>query len=207
MDAATDLLAHAALAVPAALLGLALLVGLGLVAYPPLLDRLRALSECRVSLRRATRALDVPRDVDRWFYRHHRLYGAAVVVLALFLLYFLVFGYDRPAWHALFGVAYRDFALIVIDAARIVLWILAVFALLVGTVTWVRPSALRALEARANRWLTTRRLTRGLEREYRGPDAFVTRYPRAVGAVIALTSGLSLLALIMHWGTIIRLAG
>lgn len=188
----------------ALLLALALAVGTAIAVRPGLLDRLRGVSDRRLSFRQATRPLDIPRNIDRWFYRHHRAYGIIVVALAAFLLYFLAFGYDAPAWTAAFAGDARLAAEIAIEVARILLWFVGVMALIVGTIVLVRPSALKGVERSANRWLTPRRLTRGLEREYHQADVWVARHPRACGIAIAAAAALVLLALLLHWGAILR---
>lgn len=199
MDPLTSLLVAAAMAVLAGLLGLTTLIGGAVALRPELLDRLRRTAERRYSLRRATGPLDRPRHVDRWFYRHHRLYGTVVALLALFLLYFLAFGELSGTWTLMLGREYRDLAAILGEVARILLWLSAVFALVIGTVVFVRPSALKALERGANRWLTLRRVTRGLDREYGGLDERVTRRPRLWATIAALASLLLLVALIVQW--------
>lgn len=199
MDATTTLIVSAGLAVLAALLTLTALLGAAVAARPDLLARLRAATDRRYSLRRATRPLDIPRNADRLFYRHHRLYGGVVVALALFLLHFLVFGERQPLWRELFPADYRDVAVVIADAARIVLWIFSVFALMIGTLVFARPSALKRLEQRVNRWLTPRRATYDLDREYRWLDERLGRRPRLWGAVTLITSLVCLGALFVQW--------
>lgn len=207
MTAVYALLVQLALAALGVLLAVAFAVGAAVAAHPPLLARLRRGADRRVSMRRATRALDIPRNVDHWFYRHHRTYGAGVALLALVLLGFLTFGSAPEAWARAFGPAYRDVAGILVDTARLVLWLFGVLALVVGVVVFVRPSALKGLEAKANRWVTPRRALRGLEREYDHAETWMARYPRAWGVTIAAVCGLCLLALVLHAGAIARLAG
>lgn len=199
MDPIASLLIAAAMAVLAGLLGLTTLIGTAVALRPHMLERLRRTGDRRYSLRRATGPLDRPRNIDRWFYRHHRAYGTVVVLLALFLLYFLAFGELRTTWTLMLGREYREFAEILGDVARILLWISAAFALIIGTVVFVRPSALKALEHGANRWLTLRRMTRGLDREYGGLDERVTRRPRLWGTIAAVSSLVLLVALILQW--------
>jgi len=204
MDALTALLIPTLLVILAVCLAGATVFGGVIAVRPDLLARLRGVSDQRVSLRRATRPLDIPRNVDRWFYRHHRLYGLVVVVLAVFLLYFLAFGHASPAWTVAFDREYRELAEMGAEAARFVLWIVAILGVIVGTLVFARPSALKGIERWANRWITTRKLTRGLDREYGQPDAWAARHPRALGIAIMLSAGLVLLALLLHWGAVMR---
>lgn len=207
MTSIAGLLVQALLLALAVLLGIALLTGLAVAIRPALLDRFRRTSDQRYSMRRATRSLDIPRNIDRWFYRHHRLYGAAVVLLSIALLSFLAFGHPEAAWRGLFDRENRVVGEILVDTARVVLWILGLFALAVGTVVFARPSALKTAESWANRWLTPRRALRSAEREFLGPEAWVRRHPRGWGLTIAAASALCLLALILQAPVILRLAG
>ena len=199
MDETTALFISAALAILTALLTLTALLGAAVALKPDLLPRLRAATDRRYSMRRATRALDIPRNIDRILYRHHRIYGTFVVALAIFLLYFLALGEQGPFWRELFPPDYRAIASIVADVARLVLWFFSVFALMIGTIVFVRPSALKRLERRANRWITPRRATRDLDREYRGLDERLGRRPRLWGTVTLVLSLTCLIALLVQW--------
>ncbi len=207
MTTVAGLLIQALLLALAVLLGIALLTGLAVAIRPQVLDRFRRTSDQRYSMRRATRSLDIPRNIDRWFYRHHRLYGAAVVLLAIALLSFLAFGHPETAWRGLFGPGNRVVGEILVDTARVVLWILGLFALAVGTMVFVRPSAIKSAEAWANRWVTPRRALRDAEREYHGPEEWVRQHPRGWGLTIAAVSALCLVALILQAAAVWRFAG
>jgi hypothetical protein len=71
--------------------------------------------------------------------------------------------------------------------------------MLIGTIVLVRPSALKGFERWANRWLTPRRLTRGVAREYYPLERGVSRYPRTWGVAVALLSAVCLIALYVQW--------
>ncbi len=182
-------------------LTLCALIGAAVAWRPGLLKHLRAFGDRRVSGRRATRSLDIPRSGDRVFYRHHRKYGAAVVLLAILVLYVLVFG-DTTRWQALFPDDYGVIRVVLVDWARIVLWLTALFALIVGTAVFVRPSALKGVERAANRWVTMRPYTYPLERTVGSFDQPVTRHPRAWGMIIACASLVTLVALVIQWATL-----
>ena len=207
MSAAIAILVQAILLAVGVLLFVAFVIGLAVAARPQWLGRLGTTSDRRVSMRRMTRSLDIPRNVDRWFYHHHRWYGLAVVVLSIGLLGFLMFGHEARTWTALFDRQYREVGTILVDTARVVLWGLALFSLCIGLLVWIRPSALRGFEHAANRWVTARRATRGLEHQVRGPEEWARAHPRAWGIAIAIAAAICLLALGLHAGSIMRLAG
>lgn len=191
---------NVSMALLAVLLAGCFVVGVAIALRPSLLERMRAVSDRRVSMRRATRSLDMSHDVDRVLYRHHRLIGVLVIALSAFVLLSLGLGYDAKAWSGLFEPRYREIERLVLDTMRVVLWGLALFSLVVGVTVFVRPSALRRFEALSNRWWTPRRATRSLEREFNAPDQMVSGHPRAWGTGIALISGLALIALALHAG-------
>lgn len=208
MTMAAGILIQALLLALGVLLAIAMAIGLAAALRPQLLERFESRSEQRFSMRRATRVLDVPRNIDRWFYRYHRIYGAVVVLLAIALLSFLAFGQPEVAWRGLFDHRSRVAGEILIESARLILWILGLFALAIGVVVFIRPSALKALETWSNRWLTPRRALRNVEvKEYRGPEQWVRRHPRGWGLVVAGLSAICLLALILQVPAILRLVG
>lgn len=207
MTAVTILLLKALLLAMAALLAIAMVLGLAVAIRPALLERLQQTSDQRYSMRRATRSLDIPRNVDRWFYRHHRAYGAAVVLLALFLLSFIAFGSSGDVVAGLFPRRYQGLGVILMDFSWLVMWVLGLCSLLVGVVVFIRPSALKRWEHRANRWLTLRRVTRDLEHEYSAPGEWVRRFPRTWGLVIAVASAICIVALILHSFRVVQWVG
>lgn len=86
--------------------------------------------------------------VDRWFYRHHRLLGAGIVLAAAYLLGFLVFQFSREALAAFLASGIED-ASARADLTGILHWLLFFGALLahtVGLILMVRPSALKPIE-------------------------------------------------------------
>lgn len=191
----------------AVLLAAAFVAGAAVAIRPRMLELLRHGADRHVSMRRATRFLDVPHNIDRWFYRYHRLYGAAVGLLAVVLLGFLTFGGTSYEWLQLFDPRYRELAEVATRAARVLLWAFGVLALVIAAIVFVRPSALKGVEAWANRWITPRRPLRVLDRKLGAPDRWVARHPRGWGIAVAAISGACLVALVLHAGILARLGG
>lgn len=94
-------------------------------------------------IRNLREVLRRPRAIERFVYRHHRLFGSLVTTCGLTLLLFLGTYHHRSAWHVLPG------AQLMLIAA----WALLVFALIVGIYLLFRPSALKGFESVANRWV------------------------------------------------------
>lgn len=203
MTVAATVLVQLAMLALAVLLAVAALVGTVVALEPAALERLRRASQQRRGPRMSER-LNRPYNLDRWFYRRHRLYGVAVGALALVLLGYLTFGDASYRWLAAVEPRYRGVAGMLVDAARVLLWGFGIFALVIATVVFVRPSALKGVEEKVNRWITPGRKT-GLDREFRGPDQWAVRHPRAWGVLVAVVSLTCLLALILHAGSLARM--
>lgn len=203
MTTVAAVLVQLAMLALAILLAVAALVGIVVALRPAALERLRRASQRRRE-RRLSERLNRPYNLDRWFYRRHRLYGAAVGALALVLLGYLTFGDASYRWLTAVEPRYRGVAVMLIDAARVLLWLFGIFALVIATVVFVRPSALKGVEDKVNRWITPGRKS-GLDQEFRGPDQWAARHPRAWGVTVALVSLACLLALLLHAGSLARM--
>ena len=95
---------------------------------------------------RLQEVLERPRFVERFIYRHHRLFGGAIAAGALALLAVLGAGQSRLIGAVLPGGSGGR-------AAILLVWALAVAVLVIGMIVLVRPSALKGAEALANRWI------------------------------------------------------
>jgi len=124
-----------------ALLALTLL-GLGLL-LGGLSMTLRALRGQQQGLPQAWQSLESQRRIERMVYRHHRISGLLIIAAAvLFFWQFLV--------HAPLGMHTRNGSWLLLS------WLLAVgngFNALIGVVILLRPSLLKPIETRANRWI------------------------------------------------------
>jgi len=125
--------------------------------------------------------LDARRAIERPLYRHHRVFGAAVIAGAL-------------AWFATLWTLRDRFPVPGEYAGTVTLALctLAAFALGIGVFLLIRPSALKGLEAAANRWIET--FPSGGWRDapagyYQLFKRVVLRAPRFTGLLL-LTAGL-----------------
>lgn len=142
-----------------------------------------------VSTRMALRPLEEQRSISRPLYRMHRLVGTLICAGALYALIVLGTPYGEAAIvKTLSGIGPQRFASWVSESLRIVLLIGNVGALLFGLVFVVRPSALKGLEAWADRRVSGRKATKPLEEVRLSPDHFARTHPRITGAVITLGS-------------------
>lgn len=179
-------------------LGIALCVGLLAIISPARAVALSQLLSQRHSMRQSTRVLEVPVATERFFYRHHRVFGAIIVLGAALILWYLGARFDAELMaRSLVASTQRVVAEILVETFVLVMWIGAGFSLLVGIVVFLRPSMLKGFEARANEWISTRQASRRLSSEHASMDRLFQAYPRALGVVIALGSLLGLVGLLI----------
>jgi hypothetical protein len=142
-----------------------------------------------VSTRAAIRPLEEHRSIARPLYRMHRLVGAMICAGALYSLIVLGMPSGESAIvKSLSGIGPARFSSWLSESLRYVLLAGNLGALLFGLVFIVRPSALKSLEAWADRRISARKRTKPLEITRLTADMFVRAHPRFVGAVIILGS-------------------
>jgi hypothetical protein len=182
-----------------ALLGglLGLVAGLALFFNNPLFFRVAARLNVWVSTRQAMRPLEEPIDVERTLYRLHRLFGALILAGALFTLYVLLLRFKGPelvwGFAHFFRLAVANW---IAESLRIFLVVANAAAGLIAVVMIVRPSALKGLEAWANRQYSGRQATRVWEIPRPGPEPIVQAHPRLIGGILAVAGAYVLGAII-----------
>ena len=176
-----------AFALTGSLLGLVIGVGL-LVATAGTLDFFQRMNR-RVSLRQATRALEIPRNVEGAPGKRHPALGIAFLLGGAYTAFVLLTELDTArtvdALHVARGAAVAE---VLVAAARWFLVAGGVAAVAFGALLVFRPAAWAALEARANRWHSTRQMMRPSEEMHYGLDRIVQQNPRTAGALLVVTS-------------------
>lgn len=141
-----------------------------------------------VSLRRATRPLEIPRDsaplVQRWRYVLALLFmaGGAVAIVGL------VTRFDAGAVITLLSMAQLRpaYAAWLVDAVRWVLVVGNLVAIVIGLLLAFYPETLVTMEARGSRWFSQRQAVRGADAMHNVLDHWVERHPRAAGGMIVV---------------------
>lgn len=130
--------------------------------------------------------LDRRRPIERSLYRHHRAFGALVIAGALASIAALLRFGDQavPALGPPLGQPG-------VLALSLGAWVSALFAFVIGVFLLIRPSALKGLEAAANRWIEPFPPVgqAGVPAGYDFIGRLVQRFPRLVGALL-LVAGL-----------------
>lgn len=172
-----------------ALLGV--LLGLLLIFKPKYLDRASRVANRWVSTRHLSQWLDRSISLERWFYRHHRAVGIAVVLGAIYIFVYFSVLFDRvyilqrwngrlPASAQLLDGLLNALVLAALTGGAV--------ALIAGLFLWLRPSLLRGVEEQANRWVSSRRATKVLDVPHGQVDAFVVQHAQKAGWLLLLAS-------------------
>lgn len=138
-----------------------------------------------VSMRSATKSLEVPRDTRPAVQKHRYWFAAVFALGGAFALYGLLFQFSAPAVVRLLGMGAMapDVSHWIADSLR---WLLVsgnAMAIAAGILLAFFPSRVEALEAHAGRWVSVRRMTKGADDMKIKLDSWVAVYPRAVGGI------------------------
>ncbi len=159
-----------------------------------LLDSKRALRIAErmdrwVSTRAALRPLEEQHSIARPLYRMHRLVGMLICAGALYALLVLGLpGGGSAISKSLDTLGPAGFSAWVSESLHLILLVGNVAAFVFGVVFIVRPSALKRVEAWADRRVSGRKATKPLEEMRRPADDFLRGHPRVVGGLVVLGS-------------------
>lgn len=178
--------------------GIALIVGVLLLACPRCLRWFEPQNGNPLSLRTLFKPIDIMRNTDRWLLGSPKLIGAVTVVSALFILVkgsLFVAGISIAdgggVLERLFGTgqAWPPAVWQVLWQSLIIALGLGVlFALTAGLLALSRFDLLLRWSEIANRWVSPRRAVRPFAHPFYGPDGQVRARPRLWGAVISATA-------------------
>jgi hypothetical protein len=183
---------------------LALAAGLALLISPArVIAWLGLRNEHPVSVRRATKKLEIQRDAETYMLRYPRVLGLALLAGGIYVLVkgsLFVSSLSIAEGGRLLARLFPGATLT--TALWEPMWILtlvlivfgALLAVLVGLLALVQVQTLKNLSGFTNRWVSTRQAVKPAARPYYGIDRFVATHPQAWGAILAL---LSLYTLVM----------
>jgi hypothetical protein len=171
-------------------------LGLLLVLRPSWGLTMNALASRWVDTQQRMDAMERPVVWERFFYRHHRVLGAAVALGASYVLWQRAFNFDQSELIAAVNprLVHSGFDALLV-AADVLGVILHVLALAVGLVILLRPSLLKSVERTANQWHRGPS-TRALDAVVGDVDHGVAVYPRLWGALILVLSAWCLAGLV-----------
>jgi hypothetical protein len=153
-----------------------------------------------ISMRRSLKPMEQPHDIGKAVYRYPRWFGIAFAIAGAFAIFMLVKNVEAAAVvSALGGSPARVVVTWVVESLRWILVAGGVLAVVVGAILVFSADALRSWEARANQWISSRRLVKGADTMHLTLDRWVATSPRVAGWMIALGSTILLVASIIVW--------
>jgi hypothetical protein len=166
-----------------------LLLGALLVLRPQTFATLNRLANQWVSLRHVNRLLDKTISIERWFYRHHRVMGIVIMLGAIYFLVYFFWHYDKARLLlSLSPYLATPLLEVLLDALLFMAKLAGGLAWLAGLIICLRPSLLRGIEKKSNRWLSVRHATKALDVSRTSVDEWVLQHTRATGYVLLLSS-------------------
>jgi hypothetical protein len=164
-------------------------IGAGLIVSSAKTFRLFGMMNRYVSTRHGFKPLAMAHDIGQSVRKHRRLIGALFVLGAAYSIYSLLAWFNNSAIVFVLDLRYpRPFVAWILESARWSLIVLNVFALVIGVMLGFFPHALGRLEAQANRWVSVRKLTLGMDKMDLTLDKFVEAFPRTAGSVILVAA-------------------
>lgn len=141
-----------------------------------------------VSMRRASRPLEIPRDTQQAVQNYRYWFAAVFIIGGTVALAGLLMRFDARAVIALLdlGRLRPDFAGWLVDGARWILMVGNLLAIIAGLLLAFSPGAVAALEARGSRWISERQLAKGSDQLHLKLDGVVAAYPRNAGWIIVV---------------------
>jgi hypothetical protein len=141
-----------------------------------------------VSMRRATRPLEIPHDTRQAVQNYRYWFAAVFIIGGTVALAGLLMRFDARAVIALLdlGRLRPDFAGWLVDGARWILIAGNLLAIIAGLLLAFSPGAVAALEARGSRWISERQLAKGSDQLHLKLDGVVAAYPRNAGWIIVV---------------------
>ena len=177
------------------LLGLAaivgILVGVGMLLKHGQVVRLNQYLSRWTNTDALAEQLDRPRWSERYFYRHHRLVGASLLIGAAVILNTFLFSYNLRRISNFIKPDYWW----LLDALVGMLVIGTVPAAIVGFVMLSKPSLLRDFETSANRWISTDRLLNWINGTHDSVEHSILQHRKLAGVSLIFGSAYILIAL------------
>jgi len=175
-----------------------LAVGVGLITSTPRIVGTFHMLNRWLSTRHVLRPVEVPIDTERVTHRHHRWLAAGFVLGGLIAIFGLFAGLDATAVSAAFAA--KRFAPVVAIGVESAKWVLiagSALGVLVGAMLLFYPNAESTLERFANKWVSSRRVTRSWDDMHMNLDALVEAHPRPAGWIIACTSAAAVICAVV----------
>jgi hypothetical protein len=131
--------------------------------------------------------LDTPKYGERFFYRHHILFGGFIILGGAYIFYRFMFAfnaasYSLPVFASTSANQWLTGSLVFMNI------LFSILMVIFGIVVILRPSLLKHFEAVLNRWFVTETSFKKLDMQMRTPDIIFIKRPRLTGLIIVAGS-------------------
>ena len=177
-----------------------------MIAAPQRLGEVFKISNRWISTRQITKPLETPRQADRTMLRYPRVLGAIMLAsAALILIKAMIFisGVSAADGGSLLARLYSGVKLSAVAwefiwvALIMIILLGAILAIVVGLMSLFKVGKLKDWAESANRWVSTRQLTKPLDMPHYHLDKMVSAKPRLWGGVITALAFFS--SLVLWW--------
>ena len=142
-----------------------------------------------VSARKTLAPLDTLHNIDPTVHKYRRWFSAVFIVGAAFSMIMLVTKLDVATVVSLLGASRFSFVgPWLVESLGWMLLLGSVLAIAIGVILGFFPHVLSALEMRANRWVSSRRIGKGADEMHVPFDRWIESSPRVAGWLLAVAA-------------------
>ena len=166
---------------------LIVITGLLFILMPARIDNLASRANKWISTSQFFQDLDRFRDNDRFFYRYHKITGAAIVLCTVYIFHILLV---NPGYAAMTGLlesmADSAFSNWLYPQLLIILMLVSFIALFIGVIIFTRPTALKNFDAWVSRWIETQEKLQVFDATHSLAEEKVKKNLRVYGIIVFL---------------------
>jgi hypothetical protein len=165
------------------------LLGVGLIVFRARIFLMLGAMNRWVSARKALAPLDTVHNVDPTVYKYRYWFSGLFIVGAAFSMIMIVAKLDVATVVALLGAGrLKSIAPWLVASLGWMLLVGSALAIVIGIILGFFPRALRSVETLANRWVSSRRIGKGVDDMYLMLDRWVANSPRIAGWIILIAA-------------------
>ncbi|NKB38807.1 MAG: hypothetical protein GKR93_16875 [Gammaproteobacteria bacterium] len=131
--------------------------------------------------------LDKPHNHDRYFYRWHKVLGLLLLLASLYIFYMMFFQTNIESAAALAPIfKQNEMNEWLYEALKIFFIGVSILIGIIGVIVMLRPSALKSMEEKANRWFHTGESLQKLDSQFVIPENILPGNVRLFGSLVLL---------------------
>lgn len=126
---------------------------------------------------------------ERLFYRHHKIFGAVVIIVSVSCLYVLTFYSGiEVIIENIIKLSESDFSKWINVILYFILLILITLVLIFGIIMFIRPSMLKSFENWCNHWVDAETSLNLFNSKHDLPDKYLPGNPRLFGFLVLIAA-------------------